>query len=125
MTMKSKMTLGLIILLAATGWAFGQQSRFGRDLDGINPKSTAATGWALGQQSKLGRDFNRIDPKSTVDVIIQYKHVPTEADHQWVRGQGGTVRRRYGRVRAGVYTVRASALKALANNPNVTYITPD
>ena len=81
--------------------------------------------FAFGQNPKLGQDLNGINLNSNVDVIIQYTHVPTAVDHQWVRGQGGVLKRRYGKVRAGFYTVPASALPQLANNPNVTFITPD
>ena len=80
---------------------------------------------AFARNPKLGRDLDGVNPRSNVNVIIQYNHVPTRGDHQWVRGQGGVLRRPYGKVRAGFYTVPASALTALANNPHVTFITPD
>jgi serine protease AprX len=100
MTMKSKLTIGLVILLTATGWAYGNDR-------------------------KLGRDLDRINPNSSVDVIIQYKHVPTEVHHQKVRDQGGVLRRRYRTLRSGSYRVPASALARLAKDPEVTFITPD
>jgi len=81
--------------------------------------------YAFGQHPKLGRDFKRVDPRSTVNVIIQYDRVPVEGDHQKVRGLGGVLKRRYRNVRAGFYTVPASALTRLANNPHVAFITPD
>jgi len=80
---------------------------------------------AFGQNPKLGRDLVGVNPGSKVDVIVQYDHVPTTSDHQNVRGSGGVLKRQYRHVRAGFYTVPASALKQLANNPHVTFITPD
>src|SRR5208282_4291839 len=80
---------------------------------------------ALARNPKFGRDLDGVDPKSNVNVIIQYDHVPVDGDHQKVRGQGGVLRRHYRNVRAGVYTVPARALAQLANNPHVTFITPD
>ena len=48
---------------------------------------------ALAQNPKLGHDLDGIDPKSNVNVIIQYNHVPTQDDHQRVRGQGGVLKK--------------------------------
>jgi len=81
--------------------------------------------FAYAQNAKLGRDLKGINPNSNVDVIIQFTHVPTAADNQWVRSLGGVVVRQYGKVKAGLYTVPASALNQLASNPDVTFITPD
>ena len=67
---------------------------------------------AFARNPKLGRDLDGINPNSNVNVIIQYKHVPTDGDHQKVRGQGGSLKRRYGRVRCGAYTVPAQRVGA-------------
>jgi len=80
---------------------------------------------AFAKHPKLGRGLDKVDPNSNVDVIVQYNHVPTGWDHQWVHGQGGNVKRRYGNVRAALYRVPARTLTKLAENPNVTFISPD
>ena len=60
-----------------------------------------------------------------LDVIIQYKQTPTSADHQRVIGKGGIHRNTFNSIRAGLYHVPASAVRELANDPNVAYISPD
>ena len=80
---------------------------------------------AFARNPKFGRDLDGVDPRSVVDVIVQFDHVPAQADHLWVRGQGGALRMPYRRVKAGFYRVPASSLKQLANNPHVTFISPD
>ena len=80
---------------------------------------------AFAQTSKLATDLSGVSPSSSVNVIIQYDHVPNQGDHQKVYHQGGTLYRAYQNVKVGGYTVPASALAQLANNPQVTHISPD
>src|SRR5262249_52470522 len=59
------------------------------------------------------------------DVIVQFRHQPGPADHQKVIKRGGKLRRDLAFVKAGAYSVPASALQALASDPDVVYISPD
>ena len=43
--------------------------------------------------SKMAEELVRAEHGSMVDVIIQYKHMPTEAHHQNVRNKGGELKR--------------------------------
>jgi serine protease AprX len=81
--------------------------------------------FAFARNPKLGRDLDGIDPNSNVDVIIQFQHFPTEAHHQMVRDHGGALKAPFRSIKGAVYTVPASALEGLANNPEVVYISPD
>src|SRR5579863_4676309 len=60
-----------------------------------------------------------------VEVIVQYKVTPTEAQHQKIGKLGGRLLSKMDFIKAGHYTVPASALKDLAGDPDVAYITPN
>jgi len=72
---------------------------------------------------KLSSDLN--GRSNNVEVIVQYKVTPTEAHHQKVAALGGTLHSKMDFIKGAHYTVPASALQTLANDPDVAYITPD
>lgn len=74
---------------------------------------------------KIARDLEKADPASTADVIIQFKDAPTDAQHKKVAERGGIHKSTLNSAKAGVYTIPVSALKDLANDPEVVYISPD
>ncbi len=65
------------------------------------------------------------NPESNVEVIVQYKVTPTEAHHRRVAGLGGKLNAKMDFIKGAHYTVPASALDTLANDPDVSYITPN
>jgi serine protease AprX len=74
---------------------------------------------------RIAEDLNAADPASTVDVIVQYKTTPTRLHHQHVINRGGRFTRSLAIVNAGAYRIPASALEALANDPEVAHISAD
>lgn len=58
-------------------------------------------------------------------MIVQFDQVPTEAHHQRVRNRGGRLRHKLNFVKAGSYTMPASAIAELANDPGVAHISLD
>ncbi len=74
---------------------------------------------------KISNNLENLSPESTVDVIVQFKSTPTEANHNRVRAHGGMLKSRLDTVRAGSYRINASNLAALANDPDVEQIVPD
>ncbi len=74
---------------------------------------------------KLAPELRPENPRSTVDVIIQYRVVPVSAHHQRVNQLGGRLRHEFQSIRGAHYTVPASSLADLANDPDVIYISPD
>lgn len=80
---------------------------------------------AFARHPKIALDLDGVDRTSKVDVIIQFKHAPTEAQHQKVRNQGGMLRAPFELLKGALYSVPASALERLANDPEVVYISPD
>ena len=84
-----------------------------------------AGSFAFAQSPKIAPDLAGLNPKSKAKVIIQYRHAPADADHRDVVNRGGSFTRHLHLINGDVYTLPASALAALANNPRVAYISPD
>jgi len=76
-----------------------------------------------GGDEKLAAELHR--RSGTVDVIVQYRTAPTEAHHRRVAGLGGRLNAKMDFIRGAHYSVPASALAALADDPEVAYVTPD
>ena len=83
----------------------------------------AATAFAAG--SKISRDLAGVSREATVDVIVQFTATPTARHHEKVTRLGGTLKREFSMVKAGHYSIPASKLEDLANDPEVAYISPD
>ena len=77
------------------------------------------------QVQKLSAELAEKDPRAQVNVIVQWKHKPTEANHLKVLNRGGLIRQRYSSIAAGAYSMSAAAVQELANDPDVEYIAPD
>jgi serine protease AprX len=74
---------------------------------------------------KLSADLAAADPQSTVNIIVQWKTSPDATTHQKVVSRGGTLRSVLGSIQGASYTLPASQLSSLANDPEVAYIAPD
>jgi hypothetical protein len=68
----------------------------------------------------------KADADSKVDVIIQFKQHPTAYHLSKVERLGGKMKRDLrGVIKGAAFTVPASAVADLANDPDVAYISPD
>ena len=74
---------------------------------------------------KMAKDLSGKKGSAQVDVIVQFTQSPTARHHQKVLSKGGTLKNALGLVNGGSYSVPASALAALAADPDVAYISPD
>ena len=79
---------------------------------------------SFAKNSKIGKDLDTAK-EDTVDVIVQYKVQPTGAHQDKVARKGGKSKLRLNAARADVYSIKASELDDLANDPDVSYISPD
>ena len=70
-------------------------------------------------------ELDQFEPGSTVDVIVQYAHTPTERHHSKVLGRGGRLHASLELVNSAHYTIPAGAVQALADDPEVVYISPN
>src|SRR6516165_7059134 len=80
----------------------------------------------LGDPSKIASDLAKADPHSVVNVIVQFKTPPSSQDIQAVNQLGGNARKAdLGFIKGAAFSVPATALNGLSDNPNVLYISPD
>ena len=84
-----------------------------------------SAGMAFADSSKMSSDLMGKDGSGQVDVIVQFKDVPTAQDHEKVFSRGGVLKTDLGRFRGGAYRVPVSTLSELAADPGVVYISPD
>src|SRR5436309_15228297 len=83
---------------------------------------------ADGKKHKVSQDLEALKSGpsgSTVDVIIQYNQVPTDAHHQKVQNKGGVLKTKLDVIKGAHYSVPVESLDALADDPDVVYISPD
>ncbi len=88
----------------------------------------AGLSFADGNQHKLSKDLEALEngPKgATVDVIIQFKHVPTEEHHKKVREKGGIHKKDLHLINGDLFSVPVKSLSELEKDPEIVYITPD
>ena len=74
---------------------------------------------------KIAKDLDQMTSDASVDVIIQFQHAPTEAQHGNVRRHGGKQNTVLHLIKGAAYSVPADQLADLANDPEVSYISPD
>ncbi|MDZ4802181.1 MAG: S8 family peptidase [Bryobacteraceae bacterium] len=86
--------------------------------------SLALAGSALGiPAGKLAPDLPATG--DSIDVLVQYATTPSLGDFLKVLKKGGKVRRVFAKLRFASYTMSASAIHELSNDPNVHYISPN
>src|SRR5229473_3995386 len=89
---------------------------------------TAGTSLADSKKPKISDDLKAARSSkhgATVDVIIQFNQTPTDAHHQKVQSKGGTLKTKLDLIKAAHYSVPTEALDALADDPDVVYISPN
>src|SRR6266566_482736 len=77
---------------------------------------------------KLSKDLDALKggPNgATVDVIIQFNQTPTDVHHQKVQNKGGVLKTTLDVIKSAHYSVPVESLDALADDPDVAYISPD
>src|SRR6266852_1652061 len=77
---------------------------------------------------KLSKDLDALkgsNSGASVDVIIQFNQTPTEAHHQKVQNKGGVLKTKLDFIKGAHYSVPVESLDALADDPDVVYISPD
>src|ERR1019366_1580169 len=79
----------------------------------------------FGASPKLSPDLAGLDPASFVDVIVQFAALPDQAQAARIHALGGNPKLDLSLINAAVYSLPAAALNALANSPNVLYVSPD
>jgi len=79
---------------------------------------------AFAKHPKVADDLDGADPNSTVDVIVQFKAPPTKDDLKQL-GPYGQMKKSFDGINAVLIPLPASKLASIANNPNITFMSPD
>ncbi len=74
---------------------------------------------------RLSKDLRHVSSKQWVNVIVQYRVPPTQSEFKQVVIKGGSPQENLPLIRGGAFTVKASSLSTLANDPNVVYVSPN
>jgi serine protease AprX len=82
-------------------------------------------GLAYGSSAKISKDLAKKSGSDQVNVIVQFNNVPTARHHKKISSRGGKLNRALGHFRGGAYSIPASAIADLANDPEVVFISPD
>src|SRR5579864_6367715 len=85
----------------------------------------AAASVAAAQHPKLSHELSALEADGPVDVIVQYKTTPTEANHLRMIAKGATHQRNLGVIKGAVYRISGRAAAQLADDPDVVYVAPD
>lgn len=76
-------------------------------------------------EKAISAELLSADAASTVDVIVQYRFKPNNKHHEKLQSRGGILRAEFGAINSRAYSVPASALTDLANDPEVLYVSPN
>ena len=84
-----------------------------------------AAGLAQAAAQKLAPELRNLKTESRVDVIVQFRHTPTQAQHRKLLKRGGQLKDNLDIVRAAHYSISAKELEALSNDPDIEFISGD
>ena len=73
---------------------------------------------------KISGDLNG-KANGSVDVIIRYKNAPTFTDQKKANDWGGSLKKNLKLIKGEVYSMPASKIKDIADDPNVEFVAPD
>src|SRR5882762_4690756 len=87
-------------------------------------------GDGAGRRSRISSELaafatQKSSANQRIEVIVQFRQSPTTAHYQRMRSLGGVHRRALGLVRGGLFNLPLSAIRALANDPDVLYVSPN
>ena len=74
--------------------------------------------------ANLSSELKNVPPAGSLDVIVQFRHPPTAKDLAALTARGGSRKVEFKSVHGGLFTLPAAALKNIAANPNVLYVSP-
>jgi serine protease AprX len=84
-----------------------------------------AAGVVWAGSDKLSTELRSGNLPAIVDVIVQYKVAPADANYQKVVKLGGALHDRIEVIKAARYTIPSTALRTLSDDPEVAFITPN
>src|SRR5689334_21367177 len=83
---------------------------------------------SLAGMKKMSSDLRKMgaaNPRGLVTVIVQFKSAPNSATVAGMRTNGRVLQRQFSTIRALTMRLPANMVEELANDPRVSYVTPD
>ena len=81
---------------------------------------------ALAKSPKISKDLDDKQDGDSVEVIVQYRVQPGKSHFDRVASMGGALKKDLrGVIRGAAFTVKKNTLEDLANDPDVSYISPN
>jgi len=124
--------LGVVLLLLLTVPAFAASGSLLPNSvvwgGGVSPILTGGGSAGAAVAQKFSPDLQQpttTDSYGMVTVIVQHRKMPSDAHLKGMQGRGATIKSKFHTIRAVSMRVPVSMLAELANDPNVTYVTPD
>jgi serine protease AprX len=74
---------------------------------------------------KVSPELQSPSSDSSIDVIVQFNQVPTDKHYDKVRARGGNLKGALGLIKGALFSLPPGAVKDLADDPDVAYISPD
>ena len=101
-------------------------SKYRRALTGLLTLALITVpGIALAQSTRISKDLSQASTSGSVNVIVQYRVIPTDSHFARVLSRGGSLRDDMRNLKAGAFRVPANSISSIANDPDVSYISPD
>jgi len=76
-------------------------------------------------EARLAPELRKVDPTAQVKVIVRYSQSPADEALEYLRQQGGEKAKALPLVNAELVTLRGAALRSLAAQRGVVYVSPD
>jgi serine protease AprX len=87
--------------------------------------SAADLGAATPGEEKISRDLRSQTGTALIDVIVQFRRAPQKAEIEGVVAKGASLRRSFRHVPAAVFRMPLQAVRAVASQSQVLYVSPD
>src|SRR2546421_3349793 len=115
------LTAVLVVLLGTSSFGFGQgQSQSTREKGNSSVRTTLSP-----ELSTILAGLQNRSSNQRLDVIVQFKHSPSDSRIQTVKALGGVSRHRLNVIHGGLFNLSVNEIRILAKDPEVAYISPN
>ena len=115
------LTVVLVVLLGTASFGFGQGSSLSTwDKGGSSVSSPLSP-----ELSAILAGLKNRSSNQRLDVIVQFKHSPSDSRIQTVKALGGVLRHRLNVIRGALFNLSVNEIRMLAKDPEIAYISPN
>src|SRR2546423_5730866 len=114
-------TAVFVVLLGTASFGFGQ----GRSLTTWDKGGSSVSSPLSPELSAILAGLQNRSSNQRLDVIVQFKHSPSDIRIQSVKALGGFLRHRLNVIRGALFNLSVNEIRILAKDPEVAYISPN